>query len=453
MDFRLDKEFRPAVIELNKFKEDVKNNKHIPLVIAIDRDNNEVYHYHIDIFSDGIDDNRNKFIVERIVKTLLWAVGGYRIYICGSKTIYEHIKNEYSTSGKRKFDYEFMSTCFEKKLEVIYVEDSKLLPKENIANNKINTELKGKRLGFDAGGSDIKISSVVDGKVIYSNEIVWLPKLNDDIKYHQEIAYKAFKEGIDKLGGDVDSIGISSAGVIINNRPMQCSLFIKAIKEHFPEVKNFYIDIVKRLENELGHKIPFQVSNDGDVSAIAGVLDKKEGGMIGLAMGTSEACGYITPHMSVTGWFNELAFAPIDFNVNSLIDEWSGDYGVGCKYLSQDAVIKLAGYAGIEIDPKLTLAEKLKYVQKLNEEGNEKANLIFETIGEYLAYALAYYSEFYEIKHVLLLGRVTSGKGGDTILKVASETLKKEFPKLNINIFMPTEYIRRVGQSIAAASL
>ena len=205
---------------------------------------------------------------------------------------------------------------------------------------------------------------------------------------------------------------------------------------------------------ELGHKIPFEVANDGDVSALAGALDLKDNCVLGIAMGTSEAVGYVDKNGNLPGWFSELAFMPVDFNKNAMVDEWSHDFGVGCKYFSQDAVIKLALKAGIELDEKLTLAEKLKVVQKLNEERHEGANKIFESIGVYLAYTLAFYTEFYEIKHVLLLGRVTSGKGGETILKVAKETLNKEFPEYkNIDIGIPSDFMRRLGQSIAAASL
>ena len=154
------------------------------------------------------------------------------------------------------------------------------------------------------------------------------------------------------------------------------------------------------------------------------------------------------------GWLNELAFVPVDFNKSAMVDEWSGDYGCGVKYFSQDGVIKLAELGGFKFDDDLAPAQKLKVIQKLNDEGDKLANEIFENIGIYLGYTLAYYCHFYKIKHVLLLGRVVSGKGGNTILDVAKKVLHDEFPEYsNVNIIMPDEKNRRVGQSIAAASL
>ena len=262
------------------------------------------------------------------------------------------------------------------------------------------------------------------------------------------------KDAIEVLGGDVDAIGISAAGVIVDNKPMVSSIFIKVPKENFELVKGAYINTVKRLEKELGHSIPFEVANDGDVTALAGAIDLKDNCVLGIAMGTSEAVGYVDENSNLQGWFNELAFMPVDFNLDAMVDEWSHDFGVGCKYFSQDAVIRLAPRAGIELDPSLTLAEKLKVVQKLHEEGHEGARQIFESIGVYLAYTIALYSEFYKIKHLILLGRVTSNKGGEVILNVAKKTLEKEFPEYkDIDIRMPSDFMRRLGQSIAAASL
>ncbi len=450
----LDKGFKPAIIELRKFNEDVRANEKNRLIIAVERNNGYVYRKEFDVFKDGIDDERNVFIVERIVKSILWIVGGYKIYIAGSHYIYEQIASYYQNGGLRDFDYHFMSGVYENEVQVIECTYDNI-PAEKKSSVPAGGNLKGRRIGFDAGGSDRKCSAVVNGESIYSEEVVWFPKLNSDPQYHYDGIYQAMKTSIEKMGGDVDAIGVSSAGVYIDNKAMVASLFIKVAKEDFDaKVKNIYINVVKQLEEELGHEIPLIVANDGDVTALAGAMDLKDNSVLGIAMGTSEAVGYVDENGNLTGWLSELAFVPADFNKDAMVDEWSLDFGVGCKYFSQDAVIKLAPLAGIELDESLSLAEKLKAVQKLNNEGHEGANAIFETIGIYLAYTLAFYAEFYKIKHVILLGRVTSGKGGDTILEVCKDVLGKEFPEYaNFNICMPSEYMRRVGQSIAAASL
>jgi predicted NBD/HSP70 family sugar kinase len=248
----------------------------------------------------------------------------------------------------------------------------------------------------------------------------------------------------------VDAIGVSSAGIYINNRIMVASLFMKVPQDQFDaKVKDMYI----RAAKEFGD-VPLEVANDGDVTALAGAMDLKDNRILGIAMGTSEAAGYINKDNNLNGWLSELAFVPVDFNPESAVDEWSGDYGTGVKYFSQDAVIKLAKPAGIELSDELTPAQKLKEVQKLMVNNDPRVRQIYETIGNYLGYALAYYAEFYDMKYVLLLGRVTSGEGGNILLERAKEVLKTEFPEYaKIKLLMPDENSRRVGQSIAAASL
>ena len=450
----LEPEFSPAIIEFRKFKEDVSKAPRCQhIIIAIERDNGYIYRTEFDCFEEGFDDERNIFMVERIIKSILWVVGGYKIYLSGSKSVYERIKSYYRPGGLRNFDYDFMSTVYERGMEVEFRSENDM-PKEVKCSIPVGGHLNGRRIGLDVGGSDIKVSAVLDGKVISSEEIVWLPKLSEDVNYQYGFLYNALKSAVEKLGGDVDGIGISAAGVLVANRPMVSSIFIKIPKSDFEKVKYVYINTIKRLEAELGHSIPYVVANDGDVTALAGANDLNDHSVLGLAFGTSEAGGYINAEGNLNGWFSELAFMPVDFNKGAAVDEWSGDFGVGCKYFSQDAVIKLAPRAGIELDKSASLADQLKAVQKLLEEGHSGAEKIFESIGTYLAYSVAYYAEFYDIKHVMILGRVTSGKGGEIILKEANESLRREFPEYsNITIVMPSEYMRRVGQSIAAASL
>lgn len=233
---------------------------------------------------------------------------------------------------------------------------------------------------------------------------------------------------------------------------MVASLFLKVNDDDFDKkVKNMYIDVAK----EIGENIPVEVANDGDVTALAGAMDLNDNSVLGIAMGTSEAGGYVDPQGNITGWLNELAFVPVDYCEDAMVDEWSGDFGCGVKYFSQDGVIKLAPFAGIELNESLSPAEKLKVVQSLMEQGDERAASIYDTIGAYFGYAIAYYTEFYDIKHVLIMGRVTSGQGGVILLERAQEVLDKEFPELarQIELHIPDESSRRVGQSVAAASL
>lgn len=216
------------------------------------------------------------------------------------------------------------------------------------------------------------------------------------------------------------------------------------------KVRNIYVDIAR----ELGD-IPLVVANDGDVTALAGAMNLDAGNVMGVAMGTSEAGGYVDANMHLMGWLNELAFVPVDANTDAMVDEWSGDYGCGVKYFSQDAVIKLAPAAGITLDPSLSPAEKLKVVQGKMEAGRAGARQIYETIGVYFGHAIAYYALFYTIEHVLIMGRVTSGEGGSLLLAKTREVLDREYPELakRIQLHIPDENSRRVGQSVAAASL
>lgn len=448
---KLDPGFMPMVKVISDFKKKVSEADSQELIVCVERNNGLIATYKLDVFRENSGhDEENYEVVERIIKTLLWAKGGYKIYIAGSKYIYERISADYSRGGAREFDLDFMSRVYETDFEVVYIENVADAPAENDVSSPVGRHLDGCRIGFDAGGSDRKVSAVVDGETVYSEEVVWFPKLESDPKYHYEGILSAMKTAASYMPR-VDAIGVSSAGVYINNRIMVASLFLKVSDEDFENhVKTMYLDVAKEIGN-----VPVEVANDGDVTALAGAMSLEDNNVLGIAMGTSEAAGYVDRDGNITGWLNELAFVPVDFNKNAMVDEWSGDYGCGVKYFSQDAVIKLAPAAGIDLDEKLSPAEKLKVVQGLMETDDSRAADIYETIGTYFGYTIAYYSMFYDIKHVLIMGRVTSGKGGSILLSRANEVLKTEFPLLaeKIELHIPDEKARRVGQSVAAASL
>ncbi|VEU82798.1 ROK family protein [Acholeplasma hippikon] len=441
---KLDPKYAPAVLFFREFKANALKEGYDNLSVVVERNDGNSECFDTIIFKDEKHFDENLFYVERLVKSLLWIYGGYKVTIVGNKKIYEALKEIYANK-ERTFDAKFMTRVYEQPFEVLHA-TAKPEIKQNYQS--IGKNLDGYRIGFDAGGSDMKVSAVVNGEPIFSEEIVWFPKLNSDPEYHKKYIREAIMLAKSKMPR-LDAIGVSSAGVYVNNQAKVASLFIQVPDEAFDKhIKNIYIDIA----NELN--VPIEVANDGDVTALAGAMSLEKNNLLGIAMGTSEAAGYINHEGNITGWINELAFVPVDFQANGPVDEWSGDFGCGLKYFSQDAVIRLAETCGITFPHDMPLAERLKVVQKLGPE-SEVYQDIFQTIGTYLGYTLAYYSEFYEIENVLLLGRVTSGEGGNIIVDYAKKTLKENFADLGekIEISLPDEKARRVGQSVAAASL
>jgi len=439
----LDPEFTPMLKYNQAFLATAKK----PVSIAVERSDGQMSTHHTFIHGTPEMKQADCYYIDRLVKTELWMKGGYKVYVNDSE-IYEYLKGVYCAGGEREFDWDFMSDVFEQPFEVVLTDE---IPETLDKPVSMGGHLDGCRIGFDAGGSDRKVSAVIDGETVYSEEVVWFPKITADPDYHYEGIVSALKSAASHMPR-VDAVGVSSAGVYINNRTMRASLFLQVPKDLFDsKVKDIYI---RAITDTFGD-VPYAVANDGDVSALAGTMSLEDNNVLGIAMGTSEAVGYVDSEGRITGWLNELAFVPVDAAADAMRDEWSGDIGCGVKYFSQDGVIKLAPRSGIELDESLSPAEKLKVVQGLMAEDDERAAKVYESIGCYLGHTLAYYYDLYSFKHVLLLGRVMSGKGGDLLLETCKKVLADEYPEVSkaINLALPDEKFRRVGQSMAAASL
>lgn len=419
-----------------------------PIAIAVERQDGQISVRRTCIYGTKEMEKADYRYVERYMKFLLWSIGGFRVSVCGCSHIAQKLQKVYCKDGERAFDFNIFQQLYERELTIVDLPLADC-PKANETPRPLGGHMNGCRIGFDAGGSDRKVSAVIDGECVYSEEVVWFPKINPDPNYQYQEILSAFRTAASKMPR-VDGIGVSSAGVFVGNAPMASSIFYCVPRERWDEVKTVF----DRAAAEIGD-VPIVVANDGDVSALAGAMGMNCGAIMGLAMGTSEAVGYVDKDRNMLGWISELAFAPVDLNEEAMQDEWSGDFGVGCKYFSQDSVIKLAPRAGIELDSQLSPAEKLKVVQKLMEADDPRAQAIFRDIGIYLAHTVVLYSKFYDLKYLMLLGRVMSGKGGDTILSTCLQVLQEEYPALHetVQVVLPDEKTRRVGQSVAAASL
>ena len=444
----LDENFRPAILANQNFQREVKSIG-VRLVLGLERSGGEFSRFETVVYPEGHADFESNFqYVERIVKFLLWQRGGHTLYVGGSNKIAEYLQKKYSANGAKNFDHKFMGEqVYEKEFSVVACKADEV-PASRETGKLLGRNLQGHRIGFDLGASDRKVSAVVDGTAIYSEEVVWEPRKHNDPEYHYREVMTALKTAASKMPR-VDAIGGSSAGIYIDNRPMVASLFRGIPQDQFGEIKNMFL----RIREEMN--VPLEVINDGDVTALAGSMSIEDNGILGIALGSSEAAGYVNTEGHIMGWLNELAFAPIDYSPNAPDEEWSGDKGCGASYFSQQCVFRLAPKAGIEIPADVTDAEKLKVVQEKLEAGHEGALKIWQSMGIYLGYGIAHYADFYDIKHVLILGRCTSGRGGDLLLEGAQKVFETEFPELlkKIELHLPDEKIRRVGQSVAAASL
>ena len=261
------------------------NGASCPFKIAVERENGLVSVFETKLRGAEFAEANYRY-AERFVKMLLWSVGGWKVYLCGDDAIAKRMQDEYRMGGKREFDVQFMQDVYERPFEIVICDESHF-PQAHEQTKKVGGHTNGCRIGFDAGGSDRKVSAVIDGEPVYSEEVVWHPKTSEDPQYQYDGIVAAFKTAASKLPR-VDGIGVSSAGVFIGNAPMVSSIFIKVPRSRREEVKTIY----DRAAKELGD-IPIVVANDGDVSALAGAMSLGAGCVMGLAMGTSEAVGYI----------------------------------------------------------------------------------------------------------------------------------------------------------------
>ncbi len=403
------------------------------------------------VFPDGHPEaGSNMLHVERLVKFLLWSRGGFRLYLAGPAALAPALRRHFETTRTGTFDADIMGRrIYEKPFEIIACSASEL-PAPRESTKPLGRHLKGCRIGFDLGASDRKVAAVIDGKVVFSEETPWHPVVQTDPQWHFDQIMHSLKRGAAHLPR-VDAIGGSSAGVIVNNRIKVASLF-RGVPQNLFEtrVKNLFLELKAAWNN-----IPFEVVNDGEVTALAGSMSLGANSLLGVAMGSSEAAGYVTPDGNITSWLNELAFAPVDFNPAAAVDEWSGDYGVGALYFSQQAVGRLLEPAGIPFEAGMPLPARLEKVQALMKQGDARAARIYRTIGVYLGYTIAHYADYYPLEHLLILGRVTSGDGGTLILDTAKQVLAAEFPDRagQVGFHIPDETMKRHGQAVAAASL
>ena len=296
------------------------------------------------------------------------------------------------------------------------------------------------------------MAAVVDGHVVFSDETVWDPYHKPDPHYHFDGIMDSLRKAAAHLPR-VDAIGGSAAGVYVNNRVKAGSLFRGVPQDLFDaRVKDLFLDLRKAWDD-----VPFEVVNDGEVTALAGSMSLGENAVLGIALGTSTAAGYVTPDGNITSWLNELAFVPIDYNPDAPVDEWSGDYGVGSQYFSQQAVGRLMPAAGIDAPADMASARATEDRAGAHAPRATRApGRSTRRIGTYLGYGVAHFADFYDLRaRAGSRPRDVRRRAATSSSTARARCSRPSFPswRARIAFHVPDEKDKRHGQAIAAASL
>jgi predicted NBD/HSP70 family sugar kinase len=448
----LDPLFRPAALARRAFEQQARATGHpVHVRFALEQAGGAVSRFGLDTLPPGEPGAAANFhMLERLVKLALWARGGFRIHLDAPTEMAERLRAHFRDTSTGRFDSTIVGErVYDHPIEIVSTKEP---PPERTtgATASLGGHLDGCRIGFDLGGSDRKVAAIEDGRVVWSEEIEWDPYHQPDPQYHWDGIMDSLRRAAAHLPR-VDAIGGSAAGVYVENRVRFASLFRGVAPDVFERrVKDMFLEL-RRAWNG----VPFDVVNDGDVTALLGSMSLHEGAVLGIALGTSTAGGYVTSGGHITPWLNEIAFVPIDYRPDAPRDEWSGEPGAAAQYLSQQGAGRLLAAAGIDVGADMTLPAKLKHVQAMMVLGDRRAADIYLTIGAYLGYAIAELANVYDFRHVLVLGRVTSGHGGTIMLDTAREALRVDFPELaaRVGLHTPGETDKRHGLAIAAASL
>ena len=447
----LDPSFRPAGRARRALEERIRaSGLGVPVTLALEQTAGTVSRHATVAWPDGHPEaGRGHHHAERLLKTLLWARGGSRVHVDGPDGLVAHLRRHYAEDPTGVFDARIAQEVYLRPLELVRTPAAEMPPSRG-TTVALGGHLDGCRIGFDLGASDRKVAATIDGEVIFSDEMAWDPANHTDPQWHYDGIDESLRRAAAHLPR-VDAIGGSAAGAYVDNQVRVASLFRSVSRDLFESRVRGLFDELRQAWGG----VPFVVVNDGEVTALAGSMMAGAGAFLGIALGSSQAAGYVTRERTLTTWLDELAFVPVDDAPDAPLDEWSGDRGCGVQYFSQQAVGRLLGLAGIEVDADATLPERLVHLQALMAAGDTRAAAVYETIGTYLGYALLDYRELYDVEHLLLLGRVMTGDGGSVVIERAREVLHAEDPAAaeTTTVHTPSERDKRHGQAVAAASL
>jgi predicted NBD/HSP70 family sugar kinase len=433
--------------------------------------------YTLPVFPDGSEDaEASVYLAGVLIQEMIWQRSASELQLSGPPGICEKLKAAFSAGGTYAYEVSSMPmVCGTpgKSFDTKIVASPADMPPAKDTAQVCGKEANGNRLAFDLGKSDIKTVAIKDGEVLDSMETEW-DVTNPDPQYHFDAIVDAMKKTIARAEakgfGKIQAVGGSATGTVSgDNDATWCDIFPNVPPDVYKEK---VVDIFKRIAKEVAGDVPLKVINDGEVTALAAVQKLGgKGNVLGISMGSSEGGGYANVDGNLMGWINELCYIRLDLNPEAPTDPWTkgAHTGISHMYLGQRGATKLAARAGVDVPENLVYphpdmctirhenhAQCLKLIQAAMKDPKKEPQCrkLYETVGVYLGYGLAQYCEFYPIEHVMILGRVSKGDGGDLMLATAKKVLETEFSDLPaITFHTADDHFKAVGQCIAAAAL
>ena len=282
----LDPEFMPAALWRRAYAALVAQDAGArPFALVLVRTDGAVFRHDSRVLSAGHPAAALTLIyAERLLKFLLWMKGGPQVLVAGADEMVAALAKIYRPTGARAFDDAFMGTKIFGRRFSVEAASFAALPATVETSVPMGRHLAGCRIGFDLGGSDRKAAALIDGQIVYSEEIAWDPYFQADPSYHIEGVHDSLLRAAAHLPR-VDAIGGSAAGVYVNNEVRAASLFRGVPADAFEtHIRRMFFTLQARWGG-----VPFEVVNDGEVTALAGAMSMNDNAVLGVAMGTSLA--------------------------------------------------------------------------------------------------------------------------------------------------------------------
>jgi len=471
----LDPNFSPLILGKRQYLKHTKDCKD-KLEWAMPRSDG-CARYSLPVFPAGsADAEASIYLAGVLIQEMIWQRSASELQLAGPPHICEPLKAAFSIGGAYEYEVKSMPmVCGTPTVpfQVKIVSSTGDLPPAKDTPQVCGKNANGCRLAFDLGKSDIKTVAVKDNVVLDSAETEWDVTAVDP-QYHFDAIVTAMRKTIANAkakGFDtIQAVGGSATGTVSgDNEATWCDIFPNVPPDVYKEK---VVDIFKRIAKEVAGDVPLKVINDGEVTALAAVQKLGgKGNVLGISMGSSEGGGYANEDGNLLGWINELCYIRLDLNPEAPTDPWTkgAHTGISHMYLGQRGATKLAARAGVDVPDNLVYphpdmctirhenhAQCLKLIQKAMTDPAKEPEVrqLYRTVGVYLGYGLAQYCEFYKIDHVMILGRVSKGAGGDLMLDTAKEVLATEFPEYSgMQFHTADDHFKAVGQCIAAAAL